>query len=1013
MSDIMHPISFRKLLNWILQEYKTHQTIFGIPKQKFFQIDKPDRSWHIFDDKCSLPIGPAAGPHTQTTQNIVSAYLTGSRYFELKTVQVLDELEIDKPCIEAENEGYNTEWSTELTVQQAYEEYVKAWFLLHILSEMLNLDAGKPQIIFNMSVGYDLKGIKSAKIDNFIEDLKDASQNAVFQNCHQILSEFIKDDKLPGLDSVDFADSISAQISNSITLSTMHGCPPEEQESICKYLLQEKHLHTYVKLNPTLLGYDFVNSTFQKLGFTEIKLKTETFTHDLQYNDAVAMIEELKKFAKKFDLQFGLKLSNTLPVVNRKKVLPGDEMYMSGNALLALTLNLADKLNREFNSSIPISYAGGANFFNIRKILQAGLYPISFATDLLKPGGYQRITQEADAILTEKNYPQAPVLEKISELAQASLKLTDMAQKPNLKLPSKLDIFDCFVAPCQQNCPISQDIPEYIEMLNQERYLDALQIILARNPLPHITGFICEQNCALKCVRHDYEEPVMIRGLKRIAAEKAYRDLEIQPAAPNAKKPVAIFGAGPCGLSTAYFLAKAGYKVKIFEKTDKAGGMVQHVIPPFRLPAWAIERDINILHEYGVEIETDTQQKINIKDLHQQGFGNIVLAIGAWKSRQLSLEGNTEDVMEAITFLQTFKLNKLSVKLGKNVAVIGGGNSAMDSARAALKVPGVENVYLIYRRTEKQMPADREEFENAIKEGVIFKELLNPVSLKDGKLTCQKMKLGKKDASGRARPVPIAGETEKFDADTVISAIGELVDFQLLEKAGVKIGQNGNISAEFAPQTAEQGIFVGGDAFRGPSSVVEAMADGQQIAQHIMKQDNINPESYFQHNFPYQPDLGKLKSRCGIMQKAFSELDSQMQIASETERCLECKVLCNKCVDVCPNRANVAIKVPNMKNENQILHLDALCNECGNCETFCPHEGAPYKDKFTLFQTEADFADSQNSGFLPLPAQAEFKLRLNGDIFRINLRKPATYQQLDTKYIEFIKSIVKEHSYLL
>jgi putative selenate reductase len=149
------------------------------------------------------------------------------------------------------------------------------------------------------------------------------------------------------------------------------------------------------------------------------------------------------------------------------------------------------------------------------------------------------------------------------------------------------------------------------------------------------------------------------------------------------------------------------------------------------------------------------------------------------------------------------------------------------------------------------------------------------------------------------------------------------------------------------------------------------------------------------------------------MQKAFTELDSQMQSAGETERCLECKVLCNKCVEVCPNRANVAVKVPNMKNENQILHLDAFCNECGNCETFCPHDGAPYKDKFTLFQTEKDFADSQNSGFLPLKTQAEFKLRLNGDVSQINLQRPATYQNLDTKYIDFIETVVKEHGYLL
>ncbi|MDY6915910.1 MAG: putative selenate reductase subunit YgfK [Candidatus Cloacimonadota bacterium] len=1012
MSDVMKPIPFKKLLDWILQEYRLHKTIFGIPKNKYFQINPDHEKWNIFDSKCSLPIGPAAGPHTQSTQNIVAAYLTGSRYFELKTVQILDEIDIDKPCIEAENEGYNTEWSTELTVKQAYEEYVKAWFLIHLLSDMLNLEKGKPQIIFNLSVGYDLKGIKSEKIDNFIEDLKDASQNPVFRACRKILAEYIDDKKIPGIFSQNFIKNIPVNISNSITLSTMHGCPPDEQEAICKYLLEKKKMHTYVKLNPTLLGYKFVTYTFQKLGFTNIKLKKETFTNDLQYSDAVQMIKELHNFAKKFNLQFGLKLSNTLPVINKKQNLPGDEMYMSGNALRALTLNLADKLNQEFQSNVPISYAGGVNYFLIKKIIQAGLYPITFATDLLKPGGYTRIAQEAKAILEETRYPQTPVSENISRLARESLQSKYLAEKPNLKLPSKLDIFDCFVAPCQQNCPIGQDVPDYIEKLNQEKYREALQIILARNPLPHITGFICEQPCALKCVRYDYEEPIMIRGLKRIAAEKGYNNLQTEKITKNNKKPVAIFGAGPCGLATAYFLAKAGYNIKIFEKRGKAGGMVQYVIPSFRLPAWAIERDINILLEHGVEIETNSTQKINITELKEQGFGNIVLAIGAWKSRTLNLEGDTEDLMEAITFLQTFKINPPRMQLGKNVAVIGGGNSAMDSARAALKVNGVENVYLIYRRTKKQMPADPEEFKNALKDGADFRELLNPISLRDGKLICQKMKLGKKDASGRAKPVPIPNEKEIFAVNTVISAIGEIVDYDLLKKAGVQIDKNGDIVPEFSPDSDKKEIFVGGDAFRGPSSVVEAMADGQNIARNIMKKDGFDPQPFFEHNIKTQPNLDNLQNRRGVLQKAW-QLDSNSKIIAETERCFECKFLCNKCVEVCPNRANVAISVPNMKDENQILHLDALCNECGNCETFCPHNGAPYKDKFTLFQTKQDFENSDNSGFLPLVNDNKFLLRLVDEEISINIKKPETYKHIASEYIKLITSVMKNYSYLL
>ena len=185
MSDVMRALPFTKLINWIWHEYQDNKTIFGIPESKFFQSNNSN-TFEIFGSKLNLPIGPAAGPHTQLAQNIVGAYLCGSRYFELKTVQVLDSLEIAKPCIWAEDECYNTEWSTELSIQGAFEEYVKAWFILHVLKkEVMGQDNGS--FIFNMSVGYDLKGIQTKKVDDFIEGLKDASQTGIFQECRDVL----------------------------------------------------------------------------------------------------------------------------------------------------------------------------------------------------------------------------------------------------------------------------------------------------------------------------------------------------------------------------------------------------------------------------------------------------------------------------------------------------------------------------------------------------------------------------------------------------------------------------------------------------------------------------------------------------------------------------------------------------------------------------------------------------------------------------------------------------------
>ncbi|WP_407312137.1 hypothetical protein [Desulfosporosinus sp. SB140] len=218
-------------------------------------------------------MGPAAGPNTQLAQNIIASYMSGSRFFELKTVQILDQLEIEKPCIWAEDECYNTEWSTELSVQGAFSEYMKAWFILHILQKELFEQDGR-RFMFNMSVGYDLKGIQSPKIDWFIEGLKDASNIEIFKDYKRILLEEV--DRFQYVDR-NFIESISPNVCNSITLSTLHGCPPEEIEAIAKYLLSEKNLHTFVKMNPTLLGYDNVRNAFDKMGYTYIELKEAHF----------------------------------------------------------------------------------------------------------------------------------------------------------------------------------------------------------------------------------------------------------------------------------------------------------------------------------------------------------------------------------------------------------------------------------------------------------------------------------------------------------------------------------------------------------------------------------------------------------------------------------------------------------------------------------------------------------------------------------------------------------------
>ena len=443
---------------------------------------------------------------------------------------------------------------------------------------------------------------------------------------------------------------------------------------------------------------------------------------------------------------------------------------------------------------------------------------------------------------------------------------------------------------------------------------------------------------------------------------------------------VAVIGAGPAGLSSAYFLAREGFDVTVFDKSEKPGGTVANTIPGFRIPRWAIENDIKLIKKMGVKFEMNCNPEVNIKQLKSNGFKYINLAIGAMNSRMMIIDGDQDKILSAIKFLHNFNADPNTLGIGENVAVIGGGNSAMDAARAAKRVPGVKNVYIIYRRTIKQMPADKEELEFAIEDGIEFNELANPVSLKKGILKCQIMKLGEKDESGRKRPLPIEGKFVDIEIDTVLSAIGEVVDHELLEKNQIEI-KNWNITVDEYNETSIENVFISGDAYHGPSSVVKAIADAQIVANGILAKENLKKSRVEVANFKFNTAkrLLEIDNKKAVISSTKNEID-------EPNRCLECNLVCNKCIEVCPNRANMAVKVPEFKNVNQILHLDGLCNECGNCETFCPYDGAPYKDKFTLFWSNEDMEVNGNDGFLLTSEKdsIEFKVRVNDKIYMAN-----------------------------
>ena len=1036
----MRPIPFGELLTRIMGEFRNHDSIFSIDKAQFYKDDRKN-TVNVFSQSCTTPMGPAAGPHTQLSQNIVASYLVGARFIELKTVQIMDHLEIAKPCIDARDEGYNVEWSTEYTLEKAYDEYLKAWIVLHMIeSAMEGKVVEKPSFIFNMSCGYNLEGIKQEKMQIFIDSMIDAGKKPLFDEYINEAKALLDEGILEGSDWEGreecvrkTLDKISRNICPSVTVSTMHGCPPKEIEAICSYLLTEKKLDTFVKLNPTLLGYDTVRKVLDDLGFNYVVLKRESFEHDLQLSDAKAMLHRLVELAGKEGRKFGVKLTNTLGNVNPQDVLPGDERYGSGRILLPLSTRVALILSEEFNGTLPISYSGGVSALSVKELFEIGIHPITLATDMLHPGGYAKMKQLCEIC---KEAPEAWKKETID--VSRLRKFVEEVSSPkgiagkefrgtnSSKVGTPLSLFDCYVAPCVEACPIHQPIPEYVALAGEGRLAEALSLIYTSNALPNITGWICDHQCQNHCTRMDYEGPVQIREVKRIAAEKGFDEFKAsmweKPDEPADVK-AAVIGAGPAGLAAAYFLALAGFDTSVFEKEKNAGGVVANIIPEFRIPLEAVEKDVQFIKDNGVKFNFGTEK--TIKELRNEGFEYIFVGVGATASNDPHVSGNGPRE-SAISFLLRSK-NGEKINLGKNVVVVGGGNTAMDAARMAIRTQGVESVTVVYRRSQSEMPADREEYEMALSDGVKFLFLANPSDVTDGIMNVKKMVLGEKDASGRRKPVE-SGETFSLDCSYMISAIGEKADQNVLDAIGV--GEEGK-------------VYIIGDTKTGPSTVVRCIASAQsavddaidKVYEDILSQDDDEKEcdcegectcsSQEEEVIEEDEDIDEIRSEeddffASIREKKSSVLLSASKtskdfLKTEAKRCLECSYYCNKCTEVCPNRANVMLDMRDtglFDDPFQILHLDAYCNECGNCAAFCPHDGGPYLKKFTLFSRPDDFENSTNSGFYSENDQV--KIRLDGKIIDGEIDKDG---KLVADVPEEVKAMVEtvfvSYSYLL
>jgi putative selenate reductase len=1041
MSDVMRVQPFATQLRRVLREYDQKRSIFDIPAPLFYTPTRDFGGLSIFGTPLATPVGPSAGPHTQLSQNIVASWLCGGRFIELKTVQVRDDLVIPRPCIDMTDEGYNVEWSQELSLDDSAHEYVVAWALVHLLPRILGWEsraaAPQPGVVFDMSVGYDLAGIRHPRMVRFMDTLADAS-GPLSAIRTTITREFPQ-----------FADiEIPPAIARSVTLSTMHGCPPDEIERIARHLIEDRGLHTVVKLNPTLLGAERVRGILRDdLGFSSVEIPDRVFEHDLRYDRAVALIRALQHTADACGVAFGVKLSNTLAMRNPADRLPGDEVYMSGRALYPITMSLYERLMGEFDGRLHVSYSAGADAVNVPAIVRCGALPVTGCTDLLKPGGVARLAQWLESLGAAMDQAGASTLAEFSRHRLAHVRDAAAAalREPRYKkaaypfgLPkvkSSLGLWDCVVAPCVEACAVEQDVPEYAWHISRGEYDRALEVILARNPLPGVTGYVCTRLCQTRCTRNDYEESVAIRALKRAAEERGRADY-LAHRAPATGSRVAVIGAGPSGLACAAFLALNGVQVTVFEAKDVAGGMLR-AVPPFRLPDDIIRRDIERIEALGVEIRLNAPVTGPPERLLDAGFDAVYLASGFQRDTPLPIPGiDGPGVIAALTLLDRARRGD-AIALGRAAVVVGGGDTAMDAVRTAQRITGGPAT-LLYRRTRAEMPAADDEIEDALHEGNVLMELVSPVTVErdGGRVTgmrCVRNTLGAPGPDGRRAPVAVPGSEFVVGCDTVVVAVGQLPELAFLDGSRVRRHRAGGVTVDAATGCAGlPGVYAGGDVVVEPGSIITACADGRRAAEAIcghlrvpFSQSPWRPPSIADEDVlalkvtrarridARKPELLALAGRTGLA-LIESTLDDEAA-REEAGRCVQCTTFCDKCVEVCPNRANytfriepvrwtlpqlawvdgavrgVGLDVFEVRQDRQILHVDDFCNECDDCQTFCVHHGRPYVDKPRLFLDRDLFAAEHGLAFriedhtvIRREGAAECRLTIDGPTLRFD-----------------------------
>jgi putative selenate reductase YgfK subunit len=531
-----------------------------------------------------------------------------------------------------------------------------------------------------------------------------------------------------------------------------------------------------------------------------------------------------------------------------------------------------------------------------------------------------------------------------TEMPPMAVSLADMGHNRTGSWRYLRPIYQEKQAPCRAACPAGNDIPRIMGLVSEGRYAEAWRIFRKTSPLPGVCGRVCYHPCESVCNRKDFDEALSVAIIERFVADKCF-DLEDDiPSRPRRGERVAVVGSGPAGLACAYFLAKDGYPVTVFEAESQPGGMLRVGIPQYRLPREILDREIELIAHWGVEFTVNTRigRDIDLERLWEQ-HDAVFIATGAHRSRPLGIPGE-ELALAGLEFLRAINAGA-SVNIGKNVLVIGGGNTAMDAARTALRL-GARPV-VVYRRTREEMPAISEEIEEAEHEGIKFEFLATPKAIRrlngPSEIQCIRMQLGEPDQSGRRRPVPVPGSEFVMRADSILKAVGEEPELSFLSES-VETSE-GIVISRSQGLLERAGIFIGGDAQTGPSTVVQAIGAGKEAARAIQsflrgerKPKAVKLEEALRVNFSYFAHVPRVPTEhLSISERVTNFSESKQPIPAElaraeAQRCFSCGVCnyCDNCWAFCPDAA-----ISRVNGSGYEVDMD-FCKGCGVCAEECP-----------------------------------------------------------------------------